>query len=268
MAEELKKPAGASSAPSPAPKPAPEQNAGTTGDIPSLFENVGQLIDSTVNSVSEMLVSATTVTEQVIDNINVTVQSDAVKQITGGISDVTENVAKGISSTFNPEQIKESIDAFAHVLDAVTGSIAKTMNSEPVRNLFDSISTGIGQMTGSLTAQAGQSCTEHHKAVEIPYSHNRPAEEKKLQSQTKEEAPRQNSSAAAPAVQQDKPATAPAEPEAAKPAEQPYSTIESSSGNERQSQPEQKKQPENRQKKQKSDPSRKGTFPRSKGKRR
>ncbi|MBO8092717.1 MAG: hypothetical protein J7D60_05345 [Prosthecochloris sp.] len=291
MAEELKKPEGVRSPENKAPEPAAERHTENIGDIPMLMENVGHLIDSTIESVTGMIASATNVTGQIIDNVNVTVQSDTVKGIMKNLGSVSENLTQGITST--SEQLKDSIALFGKVLGSITESISSTVTSEPVKNLFETVSNGLGQIINSLPTQNIQACCDHPKAVQIPYSHKKP--EAAAPEASVQEKP-------APAPVQSKPAEQSAQPDpvteskkteqtpSVKPAEAPekqapketmppatsgkpqtYTTLESdtpatASKNTREdNNRQQEKQP---YRKGKTDPSRKGTFPKSKGKRR
>ncbi len=288
MAEELNKPAPAS-----AQKPSDPEQTGTNpggiqGDIPMLLENVGNLIDSTIESVSDMLNSATNVTGQIIENVNVTVQSDAVQGIMKNIGNVSEKVAESVNATLNAQQLKDSLSVFGQMLDNITETFNTTVNSEPVRNLFETVSTGINQLMNNLLPQDGSCCSALPKAVHIPYSQKKPVEtaetatsgapeqtapsgaKQTVSSQEAPAAPEEKLPAATVPVETEKKPAAPVrtEPLRNESGREAYITLESGSPAEKKQEDhanDQKSQGKNQNRKGKFDPSRKGTFPRSKG---
>ena len=285
MAEELNNPASTPAKQNAAEARNDSSTGGNHGDIPMLLENVGTLIDSTIESVSDMLTSATNVTGQIIENVNVTVQSDAVQGIMKNIGSVSEKVAENLNATLNAQQLKDSLTAFGKVLDNISETISSTVNSEPIQNLFETINSGINQLMGNLAPQDGSCCPGHPKAVQIPYSHNKPVKTPETPTTQKQEAPSKpqetmkEKAAAAPkqdapaqkasAAQQEKPALQTrTEPMRSETSQEAYITLESSAPSpEKKEEPKtaQKPQGKNQNRKGKFDPSRKGTFPRSKG---
>ncbi|ANT64469.1 hypothetical protein [Prosthecochloris sp. CIB 2401] len=286
MAEELNKPSGA-----PAPKTIPAKHPptkapeeGIAGDIPMLMENIGVLIDSTVTSVSDMLAKATRITSQTIDNVTLAINSDAVKKLGDNIGSASETAMQNVNAALNSEQLQNSITQLGNAVTTITDAIDAAVNSPQTREFMDNLGNGIQQLMSGAGAQIAGTCTEHHhkKAVEIPYSHKKT---EPVVAQAPAAAPSKTediASAEAPALAKtpepvQKPETSSAAPQKAiesetkpePPAAAPVTTAVPQEEKKPQAAEQQKKPEQGWKNKQKrrggGDPSRKGTFPRSKG---
>lgn len=172
MAEELKK---TSDTPETAAKTASESSAARgsgNGDFPVLFENIGLMIDSSIESVTEMINSASSVTKQVSENIILTTNSDAVKGMADNIGSLSQNVIKGINDTLNSEQLKKTFSELGNLASTVIDSAGSVARSEQTQNLFNTISTGLNQLLQAIVTpiQSGTANMHSKKAVEIPFS--------------------------------------------------------------------------------------------------
>ncbi len=248
MAEELKKTSGAPEAQT---KKAPESSvsAGSgNADFPSLFGNIGLMIDSSIESVTEMINSASSVTKQVSENITLTTNSDAVKSIVDNIGSLSQNVIQGVNDTLNSDQLKKTFNELGNLASTVIDSAGSVARSEEAQNLFNTVSTGLNQLLQTIVTpiQSGAAGIQSKKAVEIPFCHKTPCEPAG-QSPSPE---KQN----APVIEKPKPQKA---PETAKPAPAEKATLKVKA-EEKKQEPGQRSPVEQK----KTDPSRKGTIPR------
>ncbi|TNJ37314.1 hypothetical protein [Prosthecochloris vibrioformis] len=278
MAEELNKPSGA-----PAPKTIPAKHPptkapeeGITGDIPMLMENIGVLIDSTVTSVSDMLTKATRITSQTIDNVTLAINSDAVKKLGDNIGSASETAMQSVNAALHSEQLQNSITQLGNAVTTITDAIDAAVNSPQTREFMDNLGNGMQQLMSGAGTQIAGTCTEHHhkKAVEIPYSHKKTepavaqapaAAEAPAPALAKTPEPVKEPETSSPAPQKAiEPETKPEPPVAA-----PVTTAVPQEEKKPQAAEQQKKPEQGWKNKQKrrggGDPSRKGTFPRSKG---
>jgi chlorosome envelope protein H len=244
MAEELKQ---TSDKPETATKKAPESSASqSTGsaDFPTLFGNIGLMIDSSIGSVTEMIHSANSLTKQVSENITLTTNSDAVKGMVDNIGSLSQNVIKGVNDTLNSEQLKKTFDELGKLASTVIDGAGSVARSEQTQNLFNTISTGLNQLLHTIVSpiQSGAAGIQSKKAVEIPFCHKAPYEEAQEAA-----VPEKQDIQAIQEPKQEK------KPEAGKPAQ---ATMEPSK-------PEKQENKEERSvETKKIDPSRKGTVPR------
>lgn len=178
MAEELKKTLDTPDTPQ---KTAPESGASRESgkaDFPTLFGNIGLLIDSSVGSVANMINSASSITQQVSENITLTTNSDAVKGMADNIGALSQNVIQGVNDTLNSEQLKKTFEEFGNLASTVIESAGSVARSEQTRDLFNTISTGLNQLLQTIVApiQAGDGGIHSKKAVEIPFCSKPPCE--------------------------------------------------------------------------------------------
>lgn len=245
MAEELKR---TSDKPETDVKKAPESSTsqGTgNADFPTLFGNIGLMIDSSIGSVTEMINSANSITKQVSENITLTTNSDAVKGIVDNIGSLSQNVIQGVNDTLNSEQLKKTFDELGKLASTVIDGAGSVARSEQTQNLFNTISTGLNQLLQTIVSpiQSGAAGTESKKAVEIPFCHKTPCEEQP----EKGTPPEKQNVPAAQELKQEK------KPESSK----PVPTVNEPSKPEKQESKEQRSVEAK-----KVDPSRKGTIPR------
>ena len=178
MAEELKKTSGA---PETETKTTPESSAsrgGGNADFPTLLGNIGLMIDSSIQSVTEMINSASSVTKQVSENIILTTNSDAVKGMVDNIGSLSQNVIKGVNDTLNSEELKKTFNELGKLASTVIDSAGSVARSEQTQNLFNTISTGLNQLLQTIVTpiQSGAGGMHSKKAVEIPFCHKAPCE--------------------------------------------------------------------------------------------
>lgn len=240
MAEELKNNPGTPETPSKTPSESGASRGSNNADFPTLFGNIGLMIDSSVESVAKMINSASSLTQQVSENITLTTNSDAVKEIVDNIGSLSQNVIQGVNDTLNSEQLKKTFNELGNLASTVIESAGSVARSEQTRDLFNTISTGLNQLVQAIVTpiQSGAGDMHSKKAVEIPFCSKPPCEPSD-----------QGASPAAgqqPSVKQEKGS------EVVKTAEE---------GKQKENVPQESKQ-QNPAETKKADPSRKGTMPR------
>ncbi len=178
MAEELNRQAGSPEAESQKKdaQPAPGQKKG--GDVPFLFENIGILVESTLGSVSGMLASATTVTRQVVENIDVTMNSETVQGLVKNIGTVSENIIGSVNSTLGSEQLKNTIESLGNLAGDLVKTAESVVTSDQARDLFQTVSDGLNQLASAIVAPVKTLTYKENqkKPVEIPFCHKTPRE--------------------------------------------------------------------------------------------
>lgn len=174
--EETSKPAAG------APKPAgqaPQTNAGN-GDMAHLIGNMGILIDSTIESVQGMINTVSSATNQIMDGVNTTINSDQVKGIIDNVNSVSGQLIEGVTNTLNSEQLQNSFNELGKFWAGMISNLNSTVNSNQVKDLFDNVSAGINQLTGMVFSQgmqppfmigSGSSDEPRKQAKEIPVTH-------------------------------------------------------------------------------------------------
>lgn len=134
------------------------------GDIAHLIGNVGILIDSTIESVQDMISSAGSATGQIIGDVTSNINSDTVKDtfesVQGMITTVSTSTGQfieGVTSTINSDAVKETIESVQEMISTVgsaTGQIidgvTATFQSEPVQNSFNELGKFWENLMGSL----------------------------------------------------------------------------------------------------------------------
>ncbi len=179
MAEELKK---TSDKPEVSPQKAPESSASQSAgsaDFPTLFGNIGLMIDSSIGSITEMINSANSLTKQVSENITLATNSDVVKGLVDNIGSLSENVIKGVNDTLNSEQLKKTFDELGTLASTVIDSVGSVVQSEQTQNLFNTIGSGLNQLLNTIVSPIQSGAAEIHakKAVEIPFCHKGASEQ-------------------------------------------------------------------------------------------
>ncbi|MCW8819581.1 MAG: hypothetical protein OQK61_04625 [Ignavibacteriaceae bacterium] len=175
MAEEIRNSSGT-------PETAQNETSGQASsgnknaDFPTLFENIGLLIDSSIGSIAGMIDSANSVTKQVSENITLTANSDAVKGIVDNIGSLSQNVIQGVNDTLNSEQLKKTFDELGKLATSVLDSAGSVANSEQAQNLFTTVNTGLNQLLQTIVSpvQSGAAAMQAKKAIEIPFCHKTP----------------------------------------------------------------------------------------------
>jgi len=170
MAEEIRNSSGT-------PEKAQNETSGNkNADFPTLFENIGFLIDSSIGSIAGMIDSANSVTKQVSENITLTANSDAVKGIVDNIGSLSQNVIQGVNDTLNSEQLKKTFDELGKLATSVIDSAGSVANSEQAQNLFTTVNTGLNQLLQTIVSpvQSGAAAMQAKKAIEIPFCHKTP----------------------------------------------------------------------------------------------
>ena len=253
MAEESKKTSGTPETDAnTAPESSASQGSGNA-DFPTLFGNIGLMIDSSIESVTEMINSASSITKQVSENITLTTNSDAVKGMVDNIGSLSKNVIQGVNDTLNSEQLKKTFNELGNLASTVIDSAGSVARSEQTQNLFNTISTGLNQLLQTIVSpiQSGAAGIQSKKAVEIPFCHKPPCEPSEQVTEPE--------TVNVPATQEPKEEK---KPEAGKPVQE---IKEPSKPEKQEKKPENPKQESKKQSSveaKKVDPSRKGTIPR------
>jgi chlorosome envelope protein H len=183
---------------------APDSNVGN-GDMAHLIGNMGILIDSTIETVQEVLSNVSTATGQIVEGVTATVNSDAVKGIISNVSTATNQLIEGVTTTVNSdavkgiinnvnsvsgqiiegvtstlksEQLQNSFNELGKFWSGVISNLNETVSSNQVKNLFDNVSAGINQLAGGIFPQGmppmfmGSGSEEKRKVVQqIPMTH-------------------------------------------------------------------------------------------------
>ncbi len=229
MAEEPGRTTGSPEAPAQkaAASPPPSQDAGV--DIPGLLQNIGLLIESTIDSVTGMLASATSVTRQTVENIGVTMNSDTVQEVVKTIGKTSENVVGNVNAALSSRELNNAISEIGNLAENLVKTVESVATSEQTQNLFNTIATGLNQLAATVVSpvQAITHKADHKKPVEIPFCHKTPSEPEKPatpeKKETATEKPLQKpvGEAAEPVkpVEPAKPAEPTKPPQATKPAE-------------------------------------------------
>ena len=160
-----------------------------SADFPSLLGNIGLLIDTSLDSVTRMINSATAITQQISENITLTANSDVVKGMVDNISSVSQNVIKGVNDTLNSEQLKKTFDELGKLASGVIDGAGSIANSQQAQNLFNTVSSGLNQLIQTIvtTGQQGAGGAGLKKAIEIPFCsthQHAPSGEEKQPSET------------------------------------------------------------------------------------
>lgn len=262
MAEELNKPAGTPEAASQKQETPPASGQKKVGDVPFLFENIGVLVESTLGSVSGMLASATTVTRQVVENIDVTMNSDTVQGLVKNIGTVSENVIGSVNSTLGSEQLKNTIEGLGNLASGLVKTAESVVTSDQAKDLFQIVSDGLNQLASAIVTPVQALGHKEHqkKPVEIPFCHKTPCEPEPA-SEPEKKTPEPKETFEAKGAE----TPAPAKKEAVAGGQK---VIESSVPADKKKEPSntnvnpQGKNEASQREEKKNDPSRKGTFPR------
>lgn len=151
--------------------------------IPLLMENIGILLDSAFSSMAEMVDSVNSLTGQITDNVNITVNSESVQDVLEGLSSASQSLISGVNSTIKgvntaleSKELKETFDSLGQLWNTVTGSFGSVIQAAPVQEIIENVSAGIGQVTGNVGGMVFQqeADTKHPKAVEIPFTQKDP----------------------------------------------------------------------------------------------
>ena len=165
-----------------APKPAgqaPQTNAGN-GDLAHLIGDMGILIDSTIESVQGMINTVSSATNQIMDEVSTTINSDQVKGIIDNVNSVSDQLIEGVTNTLNSEQLQNSFNELGKFWAGMISNLNSTVNSNQVKDLFDNVSAGINQLTGMVFSQgmqppfmmgSGSNDEPRKQAKEIPVTH-------------------------------------------------------------------------------------------------
>jgi chlorosome envelope protein H len=145
-AEELNKPAA-----SPAPSNQSETNVGN-GDMAHLIGNVGSLIDSTIISVQGAISSVSATTEQIIEGVSSTINSEPVQLVINSVSSVAEQVIQSVTAIVNPESIQGVFNSVSSATGQLIDGVSSTINSQPVQEIFNNVSSGAGQLLDGVTS--------------------------------------------------------------------------------------------------------------------
>jgi chlorosome envelope protein H len=177
-AEEINKSAGTL-------KPASQKNTESgvgNGDMAHLIGSVGNLIDSTIESVQGIISSVSTATGQLIDGVSSTINSQSVQGMISSVSTATGQLIDGVTSTINSEPVKDILhnvnSATGQLIEGVTATLKSdpiqnsfnefgklwtgllenlnaTVSSNQVQNLFDNVNSGLGQLMGNVFTVPG-----------------------------------------------------------------------------------------------------------------
>ena len=213
MAEEVKDPSGTPETEAKGTSELSSSRSSSNADFPTLFGNIGILIDSSIESITGVIDSANSVTKQVSENITLTVNSDTVKGVVDTIGSLSQNVIQGVNDTLNSEQLKKTFDELGNLAGTVIDSAGSVARSEQAQNLFNTISSGLNQLLQTIInpSQSGVAGMQAKKAVEIPFCHKTPCEPsgespepEKQQTAAKQPPQQQKGSEKAQVVEQEK----------------------------------------------------------------
>ncbi len=189
-AEELNKPV---SAPKPAAPTKQESNVGS-GDMANLIGNVGFLIDSTIESVQEIISSVSSATGQMIEGVTSTINSEPVKgiiqnvntvsgqliegvtsttgQLIDGVTSTTGQLIDGVTATINSEQVQSSFQELGKLWKNLLENLNSTVSSGQVQNLFANVSSGLGQLVNNIVSPGIPTGLDRQRkeVTQIPFS--------------------------------------------------------------------------------------------------
>ncbi|NTU57810.1 MAG: chlorosome envelope protein H [Chlorobiaceae bacterium] len=148
--EEITKPA----AEAPKPAAAAQQSNVGNGDMAHLIGNVGLIIDSTIESVQGMLNSVSSATEQIIEGVTTTINSEPVKEIIQNVNTVSGQLIENVTATLKSEPIQNSFNELGKFWEGLISNLNTTVNSGQVKNLFDNVSAGMNQLVGTVFSPA------------------------------------------------------------------------------------------------------------------
>lgn len=137
--EETNKPSGST----------PQSNAGN-GDMAHLIENMGVLIDSTIESVQGMITSVSSATGQIIEGVTSTINSEPVKEIIHNVNSVSGQLIEGVTATLKSEPVQNSFHELGKFWENLLVGLNSTVNSDQVKNVFENVSTGLGQLVSNV----------------------------------------------------------------------------------------------------------------------
>ena len=168
MAEEFK---NTPNTPEPKTTDVPAISQTGDADFPTLLGNIGLMIDTSIESVTKVINSATAITQQVSENITLTANSDVVKGMVDNIGSVSQSIIKGVNDTLNSEQLKKTFDELGKLASTVIDGAGSIANSQQAQNLFNTVSSGLNQLIQTIvaTGQQGTGGAGQKKAVEIPF---------------------------------------------------------------------------------------------------
>ncbi|NEX14039.1 MAG: hypothetical protein C1941_05010 [Prosthecochloris sp.] len=250
-----------------------ETSDNKNADFPTLFENIGLLIDSSIGSITEMIDSANSVTKQVSENITLIANSDAVKGIVDNIGSLSQNVIQGVNDTLNSEQLKKTFDELGKLATSVLDSAGSVVNSEQAQNLFTTVNTGLNQLLQTIVSpvQSGAAAMQAKKAIEIPFCHKTPCapsdaspEPEKKATPTPQAAPPEPSQAAIKKEEPVKQAAQPKESQSVPAVRRENPSLKPKKTENKRRDNNDKTRGKDRSGYKKEDPSRKGTIPRQK----
>jgi chlorosome envelope protein H len=143
--EEPNKPAGTQ----PSLSADAKTNAGS-GDMAHLIENMGVLIDSTIESVQGMISSVSSATGQLLEGVTSTMNSEPVREIINNVNSVSGQLIEGVTATLKSEPVQNSFHELGKFWENLLVSLNSTVNSDQVKNLFENVSMGLGQLVSNV----------------------------------------------------------------------------------------------------------------------